>query len=429
MDGNVKFLINVPQFQISNTPSDIPQLSLYVAGKKIPFLVDTGATISCLNKRDLICPITSKTIQSVGITGVPQTEPLSIPLKIELDEIQLHHSFIVSSTVPMSLLGRDLLSKLNCFYISPHGILLLWKNASGIIEFFVLLTSVPSELWALHANYVGLLNVPPYEAHIDYTKYPVYVKQYPLSKEKEEGIRPVIESLLQQGVIIKRRSQNNTPINPILKPGTNKYRFTQDLRKVNEAVFPMAPVVPDTNAILAALPADSKWYTVVDLCSAYFSIPVHENTQDLFAFTFKGEQYVWQRLPMGFIDSASVYSAAVNAHLSQLVLPGPSSLLCYCDDIMIASPTESDCIQDSLALLTHLALGGHRASLAKLQFCLPMVNYLGYVLKDGLLCCLLSRGFCTELWCFLSLWASQHSSTQQSQSAEASGSSEELMSH
>uniref|UniRef100_A0A3Q3FJA1 ribonuclease H n=1 Tax=Labrus bergylta TaxID=56723 RepID=A0A3Q3FJA1_9LABR len=328
MDGNIKFLINVPQFQISNTPSDIPQLSLYVAGKKIPFLVDTGATISCLNKRDLICPITSKTIQSVGITGVPQTD----------------------STVPMSLLGRDLLSKLNCFYISPHGILLLWKNIKPQIQIVgtktkilvkppSVLTSVPSELWALHANHVGLLNVPPYEAHIDYTKYPVYVKQYPLSKEKEEGIRPVIESLLQQGVIIKRRSQNNTPINPILKPGTNKYRFTQDLRKVNEA--------------------------------------------DLFAFTFKGEQYVWQRLPMGFIDSASVYSAAVNAHLSQLVLPGPSTLLCYCDDIMIASTTESDCIQDSLALLTHLALGGHRASLAKLQFCLPMVNYLGYVLKDG----------------------------------------------
>uniref|UniRef100_A0A3Q3MMW4 ribonuclease H n=1 Tax=Labrus bergylta TaxID=56723 RepID=A0A3Q3MMW4_9LABR len=340
MDGNVKFLINVPQFQISNTPSDIPQLSLYVAGKKIPFLVDTGATISCLNKRDLICPITSKTIQSVGITGVPQTEPLSIPLKIELDEIQLQHSFIVSSTVPMSLLGRDLLSKLNAtITCSTDGveIHIPTNKAYQLFSDIILLTSVPSELWALHANHVGLLNVPPYEAHIDYTKYPVYVKQYPLSKEKEEGIRPVIESLLQQGVIIKRRSQNNTPINPILKPGTNKYRFTQDLRKVNEAVFPMAPVVPDTNAILAALPADSKWYTVVDLCSAYFSIPVHENTQDLFAFTFKGEQYVWQRLPMGFIDSASVYSAAVNAHLSQLVLPGPSSLLCYCDDIMIAS--------------------------------------------------------------------------------------------
>ena len=121
----------------------------------------------------------------------------------------------------------------------------------------------------------------------------------------------------------------------------------------------------------------------MDLCSAYFSIPVHENTQDLFAFTYKNEQYVWRRLPMGFVDSAAVYSAAVNMHLAQLTLPGPSTLLQYVDDILVASPTESDCVQDSLALLTHLAMGGHRASLAKLQFCQPDVNYLGYVLRNG----------------------------------------------
>ena len=42
-------------------------------------------------------------------------------------------------------------------------------------------------------------------------------------------------------------------------------------------------------------------------------------------------------------------------------------------------------------------------------------------------CCLCSKGFCTEFWCFLSLWAAEHSSTQQSLSAEASGSSEELI--
>lgn len=52
-------------------------------------------------------------------------------------------------------------------------------------------------------------DVPPYQAKINPNKYPVYVKTYPLSKEKEEGIKSVIESLLQQGVVVKRRFNNN----------------------------------------------------------------------------------------------------------------------------------------------------------------------------------------------------------------------------
>uniref|UniRef100_A0A3Q1C827 ribonuclease H n=1 Tax=Amphiprion ocellaris TaxID=80972 RepID=A0A3Q1C827_AMPOC len=360
---------------------------LSVSGKRIPFLVDTGATITCLKKNDLNCAISKNSVVSIGISGVPQKEPLSIPLQVDLDNITLQHSFVVSNKTPISLLGRDLLSKMNAtisFLSNTTKPQILEGEARNILlKPPSILASVPVDLWALHANHVGLLKVPPYQAKINFNKYPVYVKQYPLSKEKEEGIRPVIESLLKQGVIIKRQSQNNTPINPILKTGTNKYRFTQDLRKVNEAVYPIAPIVPDTNSILAALPSDSKYYTVVDLCSAYFSIPVHENTQSLFAFTFDREQYLWTRLPQGYVDSAAVYSAAVNMHLSQLALPGPSTLLQYVDDILVASPTESDCIKDSLALLTHLAEGGHRASLAKLQFCQPAVNYLGYC-KDRL---------------------------------------------
>ncbi|CAK6954952.1 uncharacterized protein LOC124484256 [Scomber scombrus] len=122
-NGNFKLIISAPQFHISNNPSEIPQLSLQISGKRIPFLVDTGATISCLRQKDLKCPMSKESIQSVGISGVPQTEFLSKPLQVDLDEIKLQHSFVVSATTPMSLLGRDLLSKLNAtISCSPDGI-------------------------------------------------------------------------------------------------------------------------------------------------------------------------------------------------------------------------------------------------------------------------------------------------------------------
>lgn len=81
-------------------------------------------------------------------------------------------------------------------------------------------------------------------------------------------------------------------------------------------------------------------------------------------------------LTIFFADLSIIESAAVNMHL-----PSSSTLLQYVDDILVASPTESDCIKDSTTLLKHLAVGGNRASLANLTFCQPAVNYFGYVSK------------------------------------------------
>ncbi|XP_053195576.1 uncharacterized protein LOC128379963 [Scomber japonicus] len=144
-----------------------------------------------------------------------------------------------------------------------------------------------------------------------------------------------------------------------------------------------SPIVTDTNSILALLPSNSTHYTVIDLCSAFFSIPLHPDSQYLFAFTFKGKQYTWRRLPQGYVESPTVYAAAVKRDLDDLHFPGGSTLLQYADDLLIASPSEEACRTDSILLLQRLAECGHRASLPKLQFCRSEITYLGHLLKDG----------------------------------------------
>lgn len=63
-------------------------------------------------------------------------------------------------------------------------------------------------------------------------------------------------------------------------------------------------------------------FTVVDLCSAFFSVPVHEDTQPLFAFTHRNKQYTWTRLPQGMIDSPAAFSMVVRATLDSFTPPG-----------------------------------------------------------------------------------------------------------
>ena len=77
-------------------------------------------------------------------------------------------------------------------------------------------------------------------------------KQYPLKKDAEEGIQPVIQDLLQKGVIIPcDTSPCNTPLFPVKKaaPSTG-WRMVQDLQLVNKAIVPRAPNVPDPYTLL-----------------------------------------------------------------------------------------------------------------------------------------------------------------------------------
>ncbi len=51
-----------------------------------------------------------------------------------------------------------------------------------------------------------------------------------------------------------------------------------------------APIVPDPRTLLSNIPPDTEWNAVIDLCSPFFSVPIHPDSQYLFAFTYQGEQ-------------------------------------------------------------------------------------------------------------------------------------------
>ncbi|XP_044039463.1 uncharacterized protein LOC122869991 isoform X4 [Siniperca chuatsi] len=61
----------------------------------------------------------------------------------------------------------------------------------------------------------------------------------------------------------------------------------QDLQAVNAAVHARAPNVPNPHTILSQVPPGSKWFSVVDLANAFFSIPVDPDSQYWFAAFFE----------------------------------------------------------------------------------------------------------------------------------------------
>ncbi len=134
--------------------------------------------------------------------------------------------------------------------------------------------------------------------------------------------------------------------------------------------------------MLTNVPSAANYFTVIDLCSAFFSVPLAEESRPLFAFTYQGKKLTYTRIPQGFKHSPHVFNQVLKEDLSDLRLD--STLIQYVDDLLISSMTLEQCHQDSIKVLTKLAEGGHKASKEKLQYCLPQVEYLGRTISHGM---------------------------------------------
>ncbi|XP_048867231.1 uncharacterized protein LOC125740321 [Brienomyrus brachyistius] len=241
---------------------------------------------------------------------------------------------------------------------------------------------VPEEVWTAHDTEVGLVNsASPVEIYLKPGCTPPWKNQYPLKPEAEEGIRETIEGLLDAGVLVPTISCCNTPLLPVPKAGGEKWRLVHDLRAVNEVVEDQTAEVPNPHTLLTNVPPNAKWFTVVDLCSAFFSVPLAEQSQFLFAFTYRGQQYAYTRMPQGFKHSPHVFNQVLKADLDGLNLK--STVIQYVDDLLLCAETLADCHQDSVQLLKVLAKGGHKVSKAKLQYCQEQVTYLGREISHG----------------------------------------------
>ena len=193
----------------------------------------------------------------------------------------------------------------------------------------------------------------------------------------------MFKTLREQGVIIPcPDSPCNTPIFPVKKaPPSQSWRMVQDLKAVNLAVIPRAPIVPDPSTLLNEIPKNATHFSVIDLANAFFSITVKPECQFWFAFTFEGKRWTWTRLPQGYCESPTIFSQAMSSNLAKFTPPGLSNLLLYVDDILVSSPDQETCKQDTIALLKFLAEQGHKASKNKLQLWSTEVKYLGYVIS------------------------------------------------
>lgn len=110
LTGNFPPIDGVSQSSVS--PQRLP-LKFKIEDRELDFWIDTGATFSTIHSEDQSLPVTSDSIQAVGLSEQSISLSISQPTPISLGPLNTHHAYLVSNCSPANWLGRALLCKLN----------------------------------------------------------------------------------------------------------------------------------------------------------------------------------------------------------------------------------------------------------------------------------------------------------------------------
>ena len=215
-------------------------------------------------------------------------------------------NFCTYGNAPISLLGRDLLTKLGAQIIFAHrkpGSLTLGSQLA-----LMMAMTVPREdEWHLYLSGREQINPPrllkefpdvwsergppdlaknhaPIVVDLRPGATPVRQKQYPGTQEACLGIRDHIQRLQDAEILTECQSSWNTPLLPVKKSRGNDYCPIQDLHAINSGVITIHLVVPNPYTLLSLLPTHASWFTCLDLKDAFFCLRLSPASQPLFAF-------------------------------------------------------------------------------------------------------------------------------------------------
>ncbi|RMC17001.1 hypothetical protein DUI87_06258 [Hirundo rustica rustica] len=225
---------------------------------------------------------------------------------------------------------------------------------------------------------VGLLKVE--EQRVPVATSTVHRRQYRTNRDAVIPIHKMIRELESQGVVSKTHSPFNSPIWPVCKPD-GEWRLTVDYRALNEVTPPLSAAVPDMLELQYELESKAaKWYATIDIGNAFFSIPLAAECRPQFAFTWRGVQYTWNRLPQGWKHSPTICHGLIQAALEKGEAP---EHLRYIDDIIVWGNTAMEVFEKGEKIIQILLKAGFAIKQSKVKGPVREIQFLGVKWQDG----------------------------------------------
>ena len=196
---------------------------------------------------------------------------------------------------------------------------------------------------------------------------------YPLSRGELQVLSEYLESNMAKGRIRRSESPAGAPI-LFVKKKDGSLRLCVDYRGLNKVTVKNRAPLPLINETLDRV-SGAVIFTKLDLRDAYHRIRIRRGDEWKTAFRTRYGHFEYTVMPFGLTNAPATFQAYINEALRGLL-----DVICvaYMDDILIYSFAVEDHAGHVRSVLERLRKYSLYAKLAKCEFHVPEVDFLGY---------------------------------------------------
>ena len=198
---------------------------------------------------------------------------------------------------------------------------------------------------------------------------------YSISQDKLKVLRKYLDEHLSKGVIRVSSSPTASLVLFVKKLGGG-LRFYIDYRKLNSITIKNRYSLPLIKEILDRL-YHTKVYSKIDIITAFNRMRITKGEEWKTAFRTRYSLYKYLVIPFGLANTPSSFQYYINDALRDYL-----DVFCivYIDDILIYSRSKKEYTQYIRQVLQRLREVGLQADIAKCEFYVTKVTYLGLII-------------------------------------------------
>ena len=248
-----------------------------------------------------------------------------------------------------------------------EGILKKPKEGSGV--------TIRAEFPKVFSTVPGTANCIPYVIELT-DSTPVRSAPYRYAPPKLAIFRRMVNELLEQGVVRPSKSPYSRPAFLVPKSGGDN-RIEVDYRKVNSKILCDSYLMHTTEEALAQF-GNAKIFSVFDLNSAYYQIPLSSDSRRVTAVCTPFGLYEFNKLPMGITVESQGLSRVVDEGFADLK---GRFVFNFLDDLVVYSSSSEEHVAHVREVLTRLERTGFTLNTDKVVLGASEIKCLGHLIS------------------------------------------------
>ena len=194
-----------------------------------------------------------------------------------------------------------------------------------------------ADVFSKHKDDIGCCIFVEHEIEIEEGSVPHREGARRMTPHKSEACRKEVEMLMEYEMI--EPSKSPWACGVVMAEKTwGQLRFCCDFRYLNAMTVKDAYPNPRIDESLSKL-GDAKFFPTLDLGSAFWRLTLRKQDRNKTGFACELGLFHWKRMPFGLCNATATFQRLMAQALTNVTKRYGNLIMCYVDDVVIATPT------------------------------------------------------------------------------------------